>query len=407
VDYSNPILYSNDFNGGTWSIAGLPLSAENVLIGGTNTKWVDAIGTNDTGIMQANGTPATTNADCWLVPFTPRAGYVYTVTASVTFLGNPGNWIAMGFGQNLPTNAAAGSGQFNQSGVNGFDWILLNENGNTEYFAANSTTITNATLFTGGAGTHTVTVALDTTGAQWVIYAFVDGVSAGTNTYATNPTLASVGIGQNSLTVPNMVRWNSFTVTQVAPNGVPPYLFAPLPPTSVTLASGSPLSISASAYGSTPFGYYWINTNTATVLASGATSTLAPLSANLSVASVPGSWNGNTLALYVTNAYGTNISLVSLTVTNSIIIPTIPPTITGFSLVNLTNVAITGTNGQSGGTYYLLSTTNVAAPLSQWIPLATNVIVTNGSAGNGFTVTETNVIHAGSPQQFFILGNTN
>jgi hypothetical protein len=45
---------------------------------------------------------------------------------------------------------------------------------------------------------------------------------------------------------------------------------------------------------------------------------VAPLTANLSVADVPLSWNGNTLALIVTNAYGTNISLVSLTVTNAV-----------------------------------------------------------------------------------------
>ena len=109
----------------------------------------------------------------------------------------------------------------------------------------------------------------------------------------------------------------------------------------------------------------------------------------------------------MTNAYGTNISLVSLTVSNSVIIPTNQPTITGFSIVGGTDVMITATNGQSAGTYYLLGSTNVATPLIQWQPLATNVIVTNGSAVNGFTFTGTNAVSVGNPQEFYILSNTN
>ena len=103
---------------------------------------------------------------------------------------------------------------------------------------------------------------------------------------------------------------------------------------------------------------------------SGTSGTMTFLSANLSVADVPISWNGNKLALTVTNAYGTNISLVTVTVTNAAIIPTIKATITGFSLANGTNVVINATNGQSGGTYYLLGATNLTTPLSQWLPLA-------------------------------------
>jgi len=41
----------------------------------------------------------------------------------------------------------------------------------------------------------------------------------------------------------------------------------------------------------------------------------------------------------------------------------------------------------TGGTYYLLGTTNVAKPLVQWTPVATNVVITNGASNNGFTFT--------------------
>jgi hypothetical protein len=68
---------------------------------------------------------------------------------------------------------------------------------------------------------------------------------------------------------------------------------------------------------------------------------------------------------------------------------------------------ISATNGQSGGTYYLLGSTNLTTPLSQWLPLATNVILTNGSVASGFTFTGTNVVHVVNPQQFYILSNTN
>ncbi len=329
LDYSDPILYSNYFNGGTWSIVGMPLTAANALVGGTNATWANALGTNDTGSMQASGVDATTALDSWVLPFTPRAGYVYTVNASLTFSGNPGNWVGLGFAQRVPTNAAVGYGRFTDGGTtppaqgpNGYDWLILTESsGNVQYFAGagGSGPVTNLNgFFPAGAGTHTVQVVLDTTGAKWKMYAYVDDISAGTNTYAANPPIGAVGITQTGVTAPGNLQWNYFALSQVAPGGVPPYLFAPLPPTNVTLRADTALSIPVRAFGSVPVGYYWSNTNTAAVLGSGTTNNVAPLVANLSVADVPASWNGNTLALIVTNAYGTNISLVSLTVTNAV-----------------------------------------------------------------------------------------
>jgi hypothetical protein len=86
-------------------------------------------------------------------------------------------------------------------------------------------------------------------------------------------------------------------------------------------------------------------------------------------------------------------------------VPTNSPTITSFSIVN-GNVVISGTNGQNNATYYLLESTNVALPLSQWQPVATNVMNTNGAA-NSFTVIGTNVVSPNGVQQFYILSSTN
>jgi hypothetical protein len=56
-------------------------------------------------------------------------------------------------------------------------------------------------------------------------------------------------------------------------------------------------------------------------------------------------------------------------------------------------------NGQSGAIYYLVTSTNVSAPLNQWILVATNV----PSASGIFTITTPNPATRGVPQQFYIL----
>jgi Concanavalin A-like lectin/glucanases superfamily len=415
LDYSNPILYSNNFNGGWWSVAGMPLTAANLLVGGTNTTWTDALGTNDTGKLQANGTPTTTQGDTWLLPFTPHAGYIYTLTTVVTLPSYPGSWVGMGFAQNIPTNATPDC-VINGSVVNGYAWQIDTAGGtqNLQAFQGapgnpgNLQVVNVNGAYPALPTSITNTVVLDTTGSSWTATFYCNGVLEGSTSYATAPPIHAVCITQHALGAPQNIQWNSFTLTQVAPNGAPPYVLNPQPPTSVTLLADSPLSIPATAFSSfAPYGYTWSNTNTAAVLGVGVTNNVAPLNANLNVADVPITWNGNTLALVLTNAYGTNISLVTLTVTNATIVPTNSPTITGFSLIGGSNVMINATNGQSGATYYLLGSTNLATPLSQWLPLATNVVVTNGSAANGFTFTGTNVISLSNPQQFYILSSTN
>jgi hypothetical protein len=100
------------------------------------------------------------------------------------------------------------------------------------------------------------------------------------------------------------------------------------------------------------------------------------------------------------NNTATNITLVT-----TIIVPTVSAHIGTFNLVS-GNVVIGGTNGVNGGTYYLLCSTNVAKPLSQWTTVATNVVSASGASG-AFTFTGTNVVSSGVGQQFYILSNTN
>ena len=63
--------------------------------------------------------------------------------------------------------------------------------------------------------------------------------------------------------------------------------------------------------------------------------------------------------------------------------------------LNGTNVVIVGTNGLPGGTNYLMASTNIALPISQWTPVATNQFDSSGS------FRYTNPVSANLPTRYF------
>lgn len=63
------------------------------------------------------------------------------------------------------------------------------------------------------------------------------------------------------------------------------------------------------------------------------------------------------------------------------------------------NLNLTCSNGVPEEIVYTLTSADLSQPLSQWQPIATNVLTT---AGN-FSITATNAISPGAPQQFYIL----
>lgn len=82
--------------------------------------------------------------------------------------------------------------------------------------------------------------------------------------------------------------------------------------------------------------------------------------------------------------------------------PTVPPVVQRFSIAGA-NVTLSGTNAQAGATYYLLTSTNLLLPLSQWTAVSTNV----AAGANNFSFIGTNAVTPNSPQQFYILSSTN
>jgi hypothetical protein len=223
------IIYSNAFNGGAVNINGtVPTVANNYAGGTASATWSDALGTNDPGNLLANGMANTTLGDSWLLPFSPESGYVYTLTASLTFTGNPGNWIGLGFAQNNSVNVPVGFGRFADSGNNGptgYNWMILTESsGNVAFFTgpvANSPSIYSGTGFTSGPQTLTVQVILATTNSLWSVTAYVNGVQMGNSFIYTNfPFIGAVGITENSLGAPSVLKWNYLMLTATG-TGVP------------------------------------------------------------------------------------------------------------------------------------------------------------------------------------------
>ena len=77
--------------------------------------------------------------------------------------------------------------------------------------------------------------------------------------------------------------------------------------------------------------------------------------------------------------------------------------VTGLGLQGIhvagSNLVLDGSISSSGGTCYVLTSTNLARPLSQWTPVATNVLGTGGT----FSITITNAVNPAALKGYYIL----
>jgi len=309
---SAQIIYSNSFDEGAVNIWGTAPDTANSLFGGTNTAtWNDALGVNDTNAFYANGTIHTGQPDSILLPFKPQPGFVYTLTASLTFTGNPGSWVGLGFAQNDSVNVPVSFGRLTDAGVGpaGYDWIILNEaNGNVQCFDAPGSPgqIFNQNgFFTAGAGTHIVQVILDTTGTLWSYASYVDGIQTGPErSFTANPTIGAIGLTQTTLSAPGNYRWNYLTLSVSG-------LDITQQPVSAAIEDGSAFTNTVVAIGSGSLFYQWFSNN---VPIDGATNSF------LTFNPVTEADAGTNYFVVVTNTYGAvTSSVVSLIVlTNAI-----------------------------------------------------------------------------------------
>ena len=152
---------------------------------------------------------------------------------------------------------------------------------------------------------------------------------------------------------------------------IAPYFLPPLPPTNVSVATGTTLSIPITPFGTPPIGYFWTNVTTGDTL-SGGTTNGTTLNAGLIYNNVPAAWNGNQLELTVTNAYGTTNLLVTLSVGSTV---NTTPTNIVFSVSGGNQLTLTWPGDHTG--WRLQSETNLVG--SNWTDVAnsasTNQIV--------------------------------
>jgi len=78
-------------------------------------------------------------------------------------------------------------------------------------------------------------------------------------------------------------------------------------------------------------------------------------------------------------------------------ISVVPQPVINSTVVSGGNLIFSGTNGTAGNNYYVLTSTDVAAPLSSWTSLSTNTF------GPGGVFSVTNAINPATPKRFYVL----
>ncbi|HEY1790944.1 MAG TPA: hypothetical protein VGJ73_22540, partial [Verrucomicrobiae bacterium] len=390
--FGSTLIYSNAFNGAAVNISNTPPNYINAVFGGSNNAvWLDALGASDTNVFYANGNVGTSQGDSIILPFAPQSNHVYTLTATVSFSGNPGNWVGAGWAQNYAI-PGTNNARFADSGVNGYDFSILTESsGNVQSFAGPHATLgffNQSSFFTAGVGTHMLTQILDTTSNKWVIAAFVDGVQAGTNDtpFSSNPALHAIGITQNvfpSAGDQAFVHWDSFTLSAAQ-------LVIIKQPASVAISAGASYTNLVQVAGTPPFFYQWYTNGVAVPNATNSGYILNPV--------IPGDQGVNYQAVVTNSAYGAVTSTIAtLTVyTNPVFSSTLPITYTNpISLFGGTN---------SGGTNYVGSTPTFSVSASGGVPLIyqwyTNGTAISGATGASLTFTNCQL---GGPTNFAVI----
>ncbi|MGD0743650.1 MAG: immunoglobulin domain-containing protein [Verrucomicrobiota bacterium] len=159
-----------------------------------------------------------------------------------------------------------------------------------------------------------------------------------------------------------------------------------LQPTNQAMAVGATATFVVAAVGIMPLSYQWQVDGTNLVdegQISGSTSNV------LTIASAQPA-NSGVYTVIVTNIAG------SVTSSNAVL------TVAQFSFANIVatgdgSFILSGAGGTNGGTYYVLTSTNLLTPLDSWTPIATNQFDNFG----GFMFT--NAMQTSVPQLFYIL----
>lgn len=114
-----------------------------------------------------------------------------------------------------------------------------------------------------------------------------------------------------------------------------------------------------------------------------------------------GSYNGTFASISpATPGSGLTWNTSQLNTSGVITVMAPPQPVINSEILSGSNLIISGTNGSASGTFYVLTSTNVSLPISQWLKLSTNSFGANGN----FSVT--NAIPPGTKQQYYLIEQT-
>ncbi len=200
-------IYSDSFTGGTANLDGASPTVDN----GTSTVWTagsqngagngagGGVGWSDSGYSNVGNAIGSA-----YLSFVPSGGHIYTLSAGVDVNGTGTSGLNLGFIGSPNTQE-----DFYHS--NGYAWAFVRDNqvfqnggpnGSGTYYGPTSSTPIS----------YTISIVLNTTATAWTYDFTVNGVSTGPTVFATNPTIAAVGMGNSGSAVTG--TFSNFSLTE-------------------------------------------------------------------------------------------------------------------------------------------------------------------------------------------------
>jgi hypothetical protein len=253
---------------------------------------------------------------------------------------------------------------------------------------------------TAGVGATTVTFAVTATGTEPLSYQWQDGtnilvdggqIDGAISNVLTISNVQLTNNGNYTVTITNLAGSVTssnalLTVTNMTVTDIPPAITAQ--PTNQTVGVGATtVTFAVTATGTEPLSYQWQDgTN---ILVDGGQINGA-ISNVLTISNVQLTNNGN-YTVTITNLAG------SVTSSNAVLTVILPPSFGNIIATNGGSFILSGTGGVSNGNYYVLASSNLLAPLTNWTPIATNQFDSEGD------FIFTNTAQTNAPQLFYLL----
>ena len=175
---SASVIYSDSFTGGTANLDGAAPTVDN----GTSSVWTAGQGWQDNGFSSSTG-----NDSSAYLMFTPTSGHVYTLSSGVDVNSSSGSFgLDLGFIGSPNTQAYFDN-------CEGYAYAFVRDNQVFQYGGPGNTNVFYGPISSTPIA-YTISIELNTTATAWTYDFTVNGVSTGPTAFATNPTIAAVGM---------------------------------------------------------------------------------------------------------------------------------------------------------------------------------------------------------------------